>query len=48
MKDPASTKFWLELTGLTSGTQYTYQYWVVDQTQTSKFPCLVKKNESIF
>lgn len=31
-KDPSSGKFWLELTGLTSGTVYTYQYWVGDQT----------------
>jgi hypothetical protein len=27
-KDPTSGKFWLELTGLTSGVNYTYQYWV--------------------
>ena len=31
-KDPSSGKFWLELTGLTSGTSYSYQYWVGDQT----------------
>ncbi|OAB25177.1 Por secretion system C-terminal sorting domain-containing protein [Flavobacterium fryxellicola] len=41
-KDPASTKFWLELTGLTSGTPYTYQYWVVDQTPIAGTPSLVK------
>jgi 1,4-alpha-glucan branching enzyme len=41
-KDPASTKFWLELTGLTSGTNYNYQYWVVDQTPTPNSPSLVK------
>src|SRR6218665_1880915 len=31
-KDTASgsTKFWLELTGLTPGTMYAYQYWVCD------------------
>ena len=31
-KDTAlgSTKFWLELTGLTSGQMYAYQYWVCD------------------
>lgn len=29
-KDLTSTKFWLELTGLTPGTNYTYQYWVVN------------------
>lgn len=37
-----STKFWLELTGLVSGTNYTYQYWVVDQTPISGSPVLVK------
>ncbi|MFY8066972.1 MAG: alpha-amylase, partial [Flavobacterium sp.] len=31
-KDPSSSKFWLELTGLTPGANNTYQYWVVDQT----------------
>jgi 1,4-alpha-glucan branching enzyme len=41
-KDPSSSKFWLELTGLTSGTNYTYQYWVVDQTPTTNSPILVK------
>ncbi|MFV0564697.1 MAG: alpha-amylase family glycosyl hydrolase [Flavobacteriaceae bacterium] len=29
-KDPSGTKFWIELTGLTAGTDYTYQYWVYD------------------
>lgn len=29
-KDPTTGKFWLELTGLTSGTIYNYQYWVGD------------------
>lgn len=37
-----STKFWLELTGLVSGTKYFYQYWVVDQTPTAGSPGLVK------
>ncbi len=37
-----STKFWLELTGLVSGTNYTYQYWVVDQTPIVGSPILVK------
>jgi 1,4-alpha-glucan branching enzyme len=37
-----STKFWLELNGLVSGTNYTYQYWVVDQTPISGSPVLVK------
>ncbi|MBG6062203.1 hypothetical protein IWX83_001999 [Flavobacterium sp. CG_9.1] len=41
-KDPASGKFWLELTGLVSGTNYTYQYWVVDQTPIAGTPSLVK------
>ena len=38
---PGSTKFWLELTGLVSGTNYTYQYWVVDQTPVASSPVLV-------
>jgi len=37
-----STKFWLELTGLVSGTNYTYQYWVVDETPTAGSPIMVK------
>ena len=42
-KDPASTKFWLELTGLTPGTSYSYQYWVGDQTNLpANSPALVK------
>lgn len=41
-KDPTSGKFWLELTGLVSGTNYTYQYWVVDATPISGTPSLVK------
>ena len=41
-KDPTSGKFWLELTGLTSGVNYTYQYWVVDQTPIAGTPSLVK------
>lgn len=42
-KDPTSGKFWLELTGLTSGTAYTYQYWVGDQTSLpTNSPALVK------
>ncbi|HEX8563628.1 MAG TPA: alpha-amylase family glycosyl hydrolase [Flavobacterium sp.] len=42
-KDPASGKFWLELTGLTSGTPYSYQYWVGDQTNLpANSPALVK------
>lgn len=41
-KDPTTGKFWLELTGLTSGTNYNYQYWVVDTTPLSGSPGLVK------
>ncbi|MEZ7500045.1 alpha-amylase family glycosyl hydrolase [Flavobacterium sp. Arc3] len=41
-KDPSSGKFWLELTGLISGTNYTYQYWVVDVTPIAGTPSLVK------
>jgi len=41
-KDPSSTKFWLELTGLTPGQIYTYQYWVVKQTPIANSPALVK------
>jgi 1,4-alpha-glucan branching enzyme len=41
-KDPASGKFWLELTGLVSGTNYTYQYWVGESTPLANSPALVK------
>jgi glycosidase len=41
-KDGATGKFWLELTGLTSGQNYSYQYWVVDQTPATNSPVLVK------
>ncbi|WP_133507570.1 alpha-amylase family glycosyl hydrolase [Flavobacterium chryseum] len=41
-KDPASGKFWLELTGLVSGINNTYQYWVVDATPLANSPSLVK------
>lgn len=41
-KDPNSGKFWLELTGLTSGVNYTYQYWVCDATPLANSPSLVK------
>ncbi len=41
-KDDASGKFWLELTGLASGTNYTYQYWVVDATPIANTPSVVK------
>lgn len=35
-------KFWLELTGLTAGQVYTFQYWVVDQSPVAGSPVLVK------
>lgn len=41
-KDTTANKFWLELTGLTPGQQYSYQYWVVDQTPTTNSPAIVK------
>ncbi|WP_415060057.1 alpha-amylase family glycosyl hydrolase [Flavobacterium sp.] len=41
-RDPSTNIFWLELTGLTPGQIYTYQYWVVDQTPVANSPVLVK------
>lgn len=41
-KDPTSGKFWLELTGLVSGVNNTYQYWVVDATPLANSPSMVK------
>jgi hypothetical protein len=41
-KDASTGKFWLELTGLTPGVNYNYQYWVVDATPTVGSPGLVK------
>lgn len=41
-KDSGTGKFWLELTGLVSGTNYSYQYWVVDATPLAGSPSLVK------
>ncbi|CAC9973953.1 alpha-amylase family glycosyl hydrolase [Flavobacterium panici] len=41
-KDPTSGKFWLELTGLISGVNNTYQYWVVDATPLANSPAMVK------
>ncbi|WP_264532053.1 alpha-amylase family glycosyl hydrolase [Flavobacterium sp. N502540] len=41
-KDPTSGKFWLELTGLVSGVNNTYQYWVVDTTPLANSPSMVK------
>ena len=44
-KDPTTDKFWLELSGLTSGVKYTYQYWVVDNTPTTGSPKLVRTGD---
>lgn len=41
-KDATTGKFWLELSGLTSGQNYSYQYWVVDTTPFTNSPALVK------
>ena len=41
-KDPTTGKFWIELSGLTSGTTYTYQYWVVESTPIANSPAMVK------
>ncbi|TDW49825.1 putative secreted protein (Por secretion system target) [Flavobacterium sp. 270] len=41
-KDPVSGKFWIELTGLVSGVNNTYQYWVVDATPLANSPSMVK------
>jgi glycosidase len=41
-KDPVSGKFWLELNGLVSGVNNTYQYWIVDATPLANSPAMVK------
>ncbi|MGV3460646.1 MAG: alpha-amylase family glycosyl hydrolase [Flavobacterium sp.] len=41
-KDPGTGKFWLEVTNLVSQTNYTYQYWVVDETPVTNSPKIVK------
>jgi hypothetical protein len=41
-KDSTTSKFWLELTGLTPNVNYSYQYWVVDNTPIANSPKLVK------
>ncbi len=42
-RDPTrSSKFWVELTGLTSQKIETFQYWVVDKTPAANSPSLVK------
>lgn len=41
-RNPDSSKFWLELTGLTPGEVYTFQYWVVATNPIANSPALVK------
>ena len=41
-KDPTSGKFWLDISGLTSGVDNTFQYWVVDDTPIANSSKLVK------
>lgn len=42
-KDPTTGKFWLEVTGLTPGQVYAYQYWVCDNTsRPTNSPAIVK------
>ncbi|MEM5563799.1 alpha-amylase family glycosyl hydrolase [Psychroserpens sp. AS72] len=41
-RDPSTGKYWLELTGLTSGQIETYQYWVFDTNPVANSPALVK------
>jgi len=41
-RDPSTNIFWLELTDLNPAENYTYQYWVVDQTPLANSPTLVK------
>jgi len=41
-RDPSTGKYWLELTGLTSGQIETYQYWVFDTNPVTNSPALVK------
>jgi len=41
-KNTTGTKFWLELTGLTSGQEYTYQYWVYALNPVANSPTIVK------
>ena len=41
-KDPGSGKFWFELTGLTPGAWYAFQYWVCDNSPGTNSPKVVK------
>ena len=47
-KDFSSSRFWIQLTGLTPGVDYTYQYWVVDNTPIANSPKLVKTGSLTF
>ena len=41
-RDPSTGKYWLEISGLTSGAIETYQYWVFDTNPIANSPALVK------
>ncbi|OMP31891.1 alpha-amylase family glycosyl hydrolase [Mangrovimonas sp. DI 80] len=41
-KDASSSKFWIELNGLTSGEIYTYQYWTYTNSPATNSPSEVK------
>lgn len=41
-RDPSTGKYWIELSGLTSGQIETYQYWVFDTNPIANSPTLVK------
>ncbi|MDO1501603.1 alpha-amylase family glycosyl hydrolase [Winogradskyella maritima] len=41
-RDPATGKYWIELTGLTPGQYETYQYWVYDTNPIANSPSIVK------
>ena len=41
-RDPSSGKYWLEISGLTSGKIETYQYWVYDTSPIANSPSIVK------
>ena len=41
-RDPSTGKYWLEISGLTSGAVETYQYWVFDTNPIANSPALVK------
>lgn len=42
-RDSSTGKYWIEITGLTPGQVYTFQYWVCDQTnRPANSPALVK------